>query len=266
MKEILKETGSIRTSLDDMVFEGRNQSYGAYTLRKSNKRRLIRSFVYAFGLFIAIISIYPLSKLISPTIYDSGLYNYQVVNIDMTYDPSTRMKIETSAGSASANSAVPEKIVDDNLVPSQQQDLKQPSTGNSDSTNTSNNGTGTQGTGTSNANGEGTGGEVYGSADINPQFPGGPRAMQDFINSNIRYPEIALNMNVRGTILVYVVIMSDGSLRDFKVVRGLQPDLDAEVLRLVKSMPLWIPAKRGGVPVNVRCTLPITVSSKMGKM
>ena len=161
MKELLKETGSIPTSLDDMVFEGRNQSYGAYTLRKNNKRRLIRSFVYAFGLFITIISIYPLSKLIYPTIYDQGLYNYQVVNIDMTYDPATHMQIETSAGSASASSAVPEKIVDDNLVP-EQQDTRQPSTGNSDSTNASSNGTGTQGTGTSNAGGEGEGGEVYG--------------------------------------------------------------------------------------------------------
>jgi len=265
MKQILKAPGSIPTSLDDLVFEGRNQAYGAYMLRKANQRRMLRSFGYAISFFLVILSVYPLSRLINPTIYDQGLYNYQVVNIDMTYDPSTRMQIETSAGSASANAVIPEKIVDDNLVPAQQ-DTQQPSTGNSDSTNASSNGTGTQGTGTSNAGGVGEGGEVYGSADINPQFPGGPRAMQEFINSNIRYPEIALNMNVRGTILVYVVIMSDGSLRDFKVVRGLQPDLDAEVLRMVKSMPLWIPAKRGGVPVNVRCTLPITVSSKMGKM
>jgi periplasmic protein TonB len=54
--------------------------------------------------------------------------------------------------------------------------------------------------------------------------------------------------------------LSDGSLRDIKVIKGLQPDLDNEAIRVVKSMPLWKPGVRGGVAVNVRCVIPITVS------
>jgi periplasmic protein TonB len=252
-------------SLDDMVFEGRNQDYGAYRLRKSNQRRLLVSFGYAIGFFIIVLSIYPLENLFHPKIYDLG-YNYRAVNVSMTYDPTIQIQTERSAGSSSASESIPDKIIDDDQVITPQQDAKLPSAGNSDSANAINNGTGSTGTGNSNIAGEGDAGEVFGSADVNPQFPGGPKAMQEFVNSNIHYPEIALSMNIRGTILVYVVIMSDGSLRDVKVVKGLQPELDAEVVRVVKSMPLWKPAMRAGIPVNVRCTWPITVSSKMGKM
>ena len=252
-------------SLDDMVFEDRNRDYGAYSLRKSNKRRLLISFSYATGFFIIVLSIYPLQNLIHPKIYDAT-FGYQVTNVDMTYDPTIRIQVEQSIGSSSASQLIPEKIVDDELVITPKDDVKQPETGSSDSANVSSTGTGNAGTGNSNRAGEGDTGEVFGSADVNPQFPGGSRAMQEYINSNIRYPDIALSMNIRGTILVYIVIMSDGSLRDVKVVKGLQPELDAEVVRVVKSMPLWNPARRGGMPVNVRVTWPITVSSKMGKM
>ncbi len=252
-------------SLDDMVFEGRNREYGAYSLRKSNKRRLLISFGYATGFFIVVLSIYPLQNLLHPKIYDAA-FGYQVTNVDMTYDPTIRIQSEQSIGSSSASQLVPEKIVDDNQVVTPQEDVNQPETGSSDSANVTSTGTGNEGTGNSNRAGEGDAGEIFGSADVNPQFPGGPRAMQDYVNSNIHYPEKALSMNIRGTILVYIVIMNDGSLRDVKVVKGLLPELDAEVVRVVKSMPLWNPARRGGVPVNVRVTWPITVSSKMGKI
>ena len=86
--------------------------------------------------------------------------------------------------------------------------------------------------------------------------------MQQFITENFRYPEIANSLNISGTILIYVVIMSDGTLRDVKVIRGLQPDLDAEAARVVKSMPLWKPAKRAGISINVRCTITITVTAR----
>ncbi len=248
-----------------MVFEYRNQDYGAYSLRKSNKRRLLISFGYATGFFLIVLAIYPLKNLIHPKIYDST-FGYQVVDVDMTYDPTIRIQVEQSIGSSSASELIPDKIVDDDQVITPKDEVKQPETGSSDSANVSSTGTGNEGTGNSNRAGEGNTGEIFGSADVNPQFPGGAKAMQEYINSNIHYPEIALSMNVRGTILVYIVIMNDGSLRDVKVVRGLQPELDAEVIRVVKSMPLWNPAKRGGVPVNVRVTWPITVSSKMGKM
>jgi TonB family protein len=108
--------------------------------------------------------------------------------------------------------------------------------------------------------GDGIAGEVYGSAEVNPQFPGGIKAMQAFIKENLQYPESARSSNVRGTVLIYVVVVTDGSLKEIKVIRGLQPDLDKEALRVVKAMPVWKPGTRRGVAVNVRCIIPISVS------
>lgn len=103
-------------------------------------------------------------------------------------------------------------------------------------------------------------GGVYGSADINPQFPGGIKAMQQFIKDNLHYPEIARKYSISGTIQIYAVITSQGSITDVKVVKGLLAELDEEAVNMVKSMPLWKPAIRGGVPVSVRCIIPISVN------
>jgi protein TonB len=84
--------------------------------------------------------------------------------------------------------------------------------------------------------------------------------MQEYIKENLNYPDVARNLNISGSIHVFIVVLSDGSLRDIKIVKGLQPDLDKEAIRVVKSMPLWNPGIRGGEPVNVRCVIPITVS------
>ena len=248
-----------------MVFEDRNREYGAYKLRKTNQHRLLLSFVYAVVLFIIVVSLYPLSNLIHPKIYDQDSFVYQVVNVDMTYDPTIQVQIKQTIGSSSASESIPQKIADDDQVIPPQKDVTQPSSGHSDSTNATNSGSGSTGTGNSDRTGEGNVGEIFGSADVNPQFPGGARAMQNYILENIHYPDKALSMNIRGTILVYVVIMSDGSLRDAKIVKGLHPELDEEVIKVVRSMPLWKPAMRKGVAVNVRCTIPVTVSSRPAK-
>ena len=141
-------------SLDDMVFEGRNRNYGAYDLRKSNKRRLLISFGYATGFFIVVLSIYPIQNLFHPKIYDAT-FGYQVTNVDMTYDPTISIQVEQSIGSSSASQLIPEKIVDDDQVVTPNEDVKQPETGSSDSANVTSTGTGNQGTGNSVRAGEG---------------------------------------------------------------------------------------------------------------
>jgi protein TonB len=84
--------------------------------------------------------------------------------------------------------------------------------------------------------------------------------MQQFIKENLHYPETARIQNITGVIHVFLVILSDGTIRDVKVIKGLQADLDNEAVRMVRTMPAWNPGKRKGVPVNVRCIIPITVS------
>jgi len=249
-------------TLDDLVFEGRNFDYGAYHLRKTYKRRLLVSFLYGTAFFVFFLLIYPLSNLISPELYDQGFPEYRVADVDLSYKEFTRIQSEPPAGASSHSEDMPQKIVADEEVPDIKENTVTESPGKADSVNSGNKGTGTGNQGNSTGNGTGESETVYGSADVNPQFPGGPKAMQQYITDNLIYPEIAQTLNIRGTILIYVVITSDGSLRDVRVTRGLHPELDAEALRVVKSMPLWKPALRGGIPVNVRCTIPITVSSR----
>ena len=246
-------------SLDDLAFESRNLDYGAFELRKSYRRRLLNSFILAIMFFVLVLSIYPLSNLISPKIYDGAFPEYRVVDISLKYDALKVTQVQKAAVGSSFSKDMPEKIVDDDQVVSKDRPDQQ-NTSQVDSASLKNTGVGASGNGTSGTNGDDINGEVYGSADVNPQFAGGPAAMQQFITANFRYPEIANSLNISGTILIYVVIMNDGTLRDVKIIRGLHPELDAEAIRVVKSMPLWKPAKRAGVSVNVRCTIPITVS------
>ena len=183
----------------------------------------------------------------------------QSVGVNLTDNPYTMISAERSGSSSSAASQAPPEIISDNEVVVNTKASDNPSSGGVDSTGTSGKGTGDKGAGNSNGSGGGMEGEVYGSADINPQFPGGIRAMQTFIKENLESSEIVQRMRIPGIIQIYVVVLADGSLTDIKVVRGLQPDLDAEAIRVVKSMPLWKPAMRAGKPVNVRCILPISI-------
>ncbi len=84
-----------------------------------------------------------------------------------------------------------------------------------------------------------------------PQFPGGIEALYKFLNDHIRYPEQAAQNNIQGRVTVQFVVERDGSIGEVKVVRGKDPDLDKEAVRVVKSLPNFIPGKNNGQAVRV---------------
>lgn len=90
-----------------------------------------------------------------------------------------------------------------------------------------------------------------------PEFPGGVQKLLDFISQNIQYPQTAMKQNVQGRAIVQFVIEKDGSLSNFNVLRSVHPDLDAEAVRVVKSMPKWKPGMQKGEPVRCKYTLPV---------
>ena len=90
-----------------------------------------------------------------------------------------------------------------------------------------------------------------------PQFPGGIQEAMDFLGTHIRYPVSAQEAKIEGRVIVGFVVGKDGSVSDVKVVRGVDPELDAEAMRVVKMMPKWIPGKQRGKTVNVKYTMPI---------
>ncbi len=98
-----------------------------------------------------------------------------------------------------------------------------------------------------------------GSADnILAEFPGGIDAMYRYLALNVNYPEEAIKNNAQGKVTVQFTVKADGSLTDFSVERGIDPSLDKEAVRVIKSMPKWNPATVGGKTVESTYTIPVS--------
>ena len=100
-------------------------------------------------------------------------------------------------------------------------------------------------------------GKVYQVVEQMPQFPGGPAAMMKFIADSLRYPSVVCTGGVEGRIVVRFVVDCKGNIVNPLVVRSVDPLLDREAIRLVKSMPKWIPGRQNGKPVCVIYNVPI---------
>ncbi len=100
--------------------------------------------------------------------------------------------------------------------------------------------------------------KVFDAVEQNPQFPGGEAALLKYVASHIRYPSAAQENGIQGRVTVQFVVTKTGAIGQVKVVRGKDPDLDKEAIRVVKSLPKFTPGKMNGHAVNVWYTLPIT--------
>ena len=82
--------------------------------------------------------------------------------------------------------------------------------------------------------------------------------LMKFLQVNIRYPKEAQTKGIQGRVIVQFVVNSDGSICDEKLIKSVDPQLDAEAIRVIRSMPNWKPGMQRGKPVRVRFTLPVT--------
>jgi TonB family C-terminal domain len=101
---------------------------------------------------------------------------------------------------------------------------------------------------------------VFTMVETPPKFPGGDEKLMQFISQNINYPKDAQEAGVQGRVILSYVVNKDGSVSDIKVARSIHPSLDAEAIRVIKSMPEWTPGKQRGETVRVKYTIPITFS------
>ena len=97
---------------------------------------------------------------------------------------------------------------------------------------------------------------IYLVPDQLPQFQGGNDAMQKYLADNLRYP--AGLDSIQGTVVVRFVVTKTGKTSQFKVMRSLNPQFDAEVIRVIQAMPNWIPGKYEGKAVPVYYSLPVS--------
>ncbi|MDD2562767.1 MAG: TonB family protein [Salinivirgaceae bacterium] len=100
--------------------------------------------------------------------------------------------------------------------------------------------------------------EVFLVVEQQPEFPGGMASLMKYLQSNIKYPQIAKENGVSGKVFVNFVVDNKGNITKIKVLRGVDPSLDSEAVRVVENMPRWTPGKQRGKAVYVSYNLPIS--------
>jgi periplasmic protein TonB len=90
-----------------------------------------------------------------------------------------------------------------------------------------------------------------------PEFPGGQEALVRFLTKNLRYPQVAQRTGVEGKVFLQFVVANDGTISDVVVIKGISKACDEEAVRVIKAMPAWKPGKQNGNPVAVRFTFPV---------
>lgn len=104
--------------------------------------------------------------------------------------------------------------------------------------------------------------KIYEIVEQMPEFPGGQAEMRNFLATSITYPEAAIKKKIQGKVYIKFVVGKDGVVKDAKVIRGADPLLDAEALRVVNSFPKWDPGVEKGEKVAVAYTIPINFALK----
>lgn len=100
--------------------------------------------------------------------------------------------------------------------------------------------------------------KVFEKVEDMPEFPGGEKAMMDFVAKNVQYPKEAMEKEISGRVLVGFIVEKDGSISETEIVKGIGGGCDEEAVRVVKAMPKWKPGKQKGKPVRVHFMLPLT--------
>ena len=93
--------------------------------------------------------------------------------------------------------------------------------------------------------------------DKSPQFKGGMQAMMKFLGTNLHYPPSAVKAKTQGTVFVQFVVEETGKIAKTKILRGISKECDAEAIRVVNSMPKWIPGREKGKAVPVMFQIPV---------
>ena len=100
--------------------------------------------------------------------------------------------------------------------------------------------------------------QVFTVVEVMPEFPGGQGALLKFLATNVRYPESAVKNGIEGRVSCSFVVDTDGSLKNIEVIRGIDPSLDREAVRVIREMPKWNPGVQNNMAVAVKYTVPVT--------
>jgi len=99
--------------------------------------------------------------------------------------------------------------------------------------------------------------EIFSHVEVPPSFPGGDAELMKWLQSNMNYPVVAAEQGIQGRVILRFVVGPDGTVGNVEVQRSLDPSCDKEAVRVVQRMPKWIPGRQNGNPVFVYYTLPV---------
>lgn len=260
----------------DLVFEGRNKAYGAYRLRKSTTKRNILAMVAVVILLIVAFIILTVKNFVDEqrakvamtqvaelTNYDQPKKKAEVKQKKVEVEPERVLeRVKSSIKFTAPVIKKDEEVKPDEELKTQDELM---------STKTA---IGTFDVkGNDDANGEilkakeviaepeppkhEEENKVFDIVEQQPLFPGGPAALMKYLSENTKYPVVAQENGVQGRVTVQFVVEKDGSISDVHVLRGVDPSLDKEAVRVVKSMPRWTPGKQNGITVRVNYRVPV---------
>jgi protein TonB len=251
----------------DVVFNGRNQAYGAYELRKSNPRTTNRSLIFGAAFFIFVISLPTIINKIEGFI-PKEKPKVKITDIVLTPPPPDPKKPpppppEPPKPKVDQVKFPPPVVKPDNEVKEEPPTIKQLAVadpgqkdikGDPDAAIKIDEPVGTSEVKavTEDVN------KVYESVEQEPAFPGGIQKFYDYLGKSIRYPAVDRENNVTGKVFVQFVVERDGSLTDVKALRGPSQTLQDEAARAVKASPKWTPGVQNGRKVRVQYTVPVS--------
>lgn len=261
----------------DLVFEGRNKAYGAYRLRKSTTKRNILAMVAVVLLLIVAFIILTVKNFVDEQ--RAKVAMTQVAELTNYKQPEKKAEVKQKKVEVE-----PERVVervkssikftapvikkDEEVKPDEE--LK-----TQDELMSTKTAIGTFDVkGNDDANGEvlkakeviaepeppkhEEENKVFDIVEQQPMFPGGQTALMKYLSEHTKYPVVAQENGVQGRVTVQFVVEKDGSISDVHVLRGVDPSLDKEAVRVVKSMPRWTPGKQNGSAVRVKYQVPVT--------
>lgn len=261
----------------DLVFEGRNQAYGAYKLRKGTAKRNVWALIIV-GLAAALLYLgLQLQKMAEA---NKKVENTQAVELAKLNTEKKEAKVEKKE----IIKQEPEKVVEQVKssvkftapVIKKDSEVKEEDEIKLDEVQKSDKAVGAF---TVEGNDEVGGAVLKAKEDIAapeppkhvveetkiftvveqmPMYPGGDGALMGYLRDNIKYPTVAAENGVQGRVIVGFVVERDGSITDVKILRGVDPSLDREAMRVVKSMPRWNPGKQNGSAVRVKYQVPVS--------
>ena len=261
----------------DLVFEGKNKEYGAYVLRRDTGKRNIKALVWVMIGIALIFAIAYANLAIQNAIKQNATIETDVELSKLAQKKETKVerkepiKVEVEQKvvekvKSSVKFTAPEIKKDDEVKPEDeiksQDDLSK--------TNTA------IGTFDVKGNDEAEGvvlkaneqaidekpkeeeTKVFDVVEQMPSFPGGDTELMKFLSTHIKYPVVAEENGIQGRVIATFVVERDGSISDVKVIKSVDPSLDKEAIRVLKSMPKWIPGRQNGSAVRVKYTVPVT--------